>query len=262
MIHIIYRTCAFEESPKDFRPYRGQRTSETGPLPKSDRTEWFDKTRCFLSLFRDLDQDCRLTVVHDGPAGATISNIQHILAEAANPRYQVKLVDVRNNRASLLVCYEVAFEDQESDVFYFVEDDYTHRVGWLPALRALAAHRGEKALGTLYDHLDRYTRDDDVSLGRESLAILGGSYWRTGESTTCTFFVSQSLFRKNYKIFVRYGVQDRELFRALIKRRIRLWQPMPGFSTHNHVDFLAPFVDWEAVNSSVSGLSNPREVLA
>lgn len=252
MIHIIYRTCALEESPKDFRPYRGQRTPESGPLPASDRTDWFDKTKCFLSLYQGLDQDCRLTVIHDGPVGTTITNIQKILAEAKNPRHEVKVVNVRNNRASLLVCYEVALADQESDVFYFVEDDYTHRPGWLNVLKAMAAHRGSQLLGTLYDHLDRYTRDDDVSVGRESLAIVGDSYWRTGESTTCTFFISRALFKKYYKIFVKFGVQDRELFRTLIKRKVRLWQPMPGYSTHNHVDFLAPFVDWAGVNAAVT----------
>jgi len=52
--------------------------------------------------------------------------------------------------------------------------------------------------------------------------------------------------------FTGGALHDRDNFRSLISRGIRLWRPIPGYSTHDRVKRLSPLVDWRTVREALS----------
>ncbi|WP_281776901.1 hypothetical protein [Polynucleobacter sp. KF022] len=158
-----------------------------------------------------------------------------------------------SNEGSLLATYEAA-KEITGDI-YFVEDDYLH----LPAsIKLIALALPSLGLVTGYDHEDRYVRDDDLSFGKEMIIFDKASnrHWRTAESTTCTFAISEAMRPKVEPFARKFMLLDRKLFRKLYKKKIRLWSPVPGLTTH--VDTaLAPGFDWSAFNDQLTKARSP-----
>ena len=181
-----------------------------------------------------------VTFIHDGPEGN--------LLKAIPEHFKVIKVNACSNEGSLIATYEVA-KGISGDI-YFVEDDYLH----LPeSIQLIALALPSLGLLTGYDHEDRYVRDDDLSYGKEFIVFDKASnrHWRTAESTTCTFAISESMRPKVEPFTKKYMLHDRLLFRKLYKKKIRLWSPVPGLITH--VDTaLAPGFDWSAFNTAMS----------
>lgn len=232
-LHIIYRCCELE----------------TGSKPKRDcRPHWFSKEKCLMNLldefkFKQANNLCdvRFSAIHDGPVGP--------LYDILNDYNWINVdkINYSSNEMSLAATLDHAMGIPETDYIYFVEDDYLHKSG---AINALLKGFEFNSLVTLYDHPDRYTRTDDVDYGRTQVFIDNSNncYWRTAESTTCTWAVTQDLFiYRVHKLANRYLLKDRELFRALYKENTKLLSPMSGFSTHCHEPFLSPFVDWSNI---------------
>jgi hypothetical protein len=157
-------------------------------------------------------------------------------------------INACSNEGSLLASYDAA-KSISGDI-YFVEDDYLH----LPeSIKLIALALPSLGLVTGYDHEDRYVRDDDLSFGKEMIAFDKHSnrHWRTAESTTCTFAISEAMRPKIEPYARKFMLLDRKLFRKLYKKKIRLWNPIPGLITH--VDTaLAPGYDWLAFNTKMS----------
>jgi hypothetical protein len=228
MINIVYRLCEAEMAP----PFRSKR------LP------WFSKLNCLKSFLDSVEFSnnyiASVTFIHDGPEGQLIKAIPE--------QFKVIKVNACSNEGSLLATYEAA-KDILGDIYY-VEDDYLH----LPeSIKLIALALPGLGLVTGYDHEDRYVRDDDLSFGKEMIAFDKASnrHWRTAESTTCTFAISEAM-RPKVELYARdFMLQDRKLFRKLYKKKIRLWTPVPGLTTH--VDTaLAPGFDWSAFNDQMT----------
>jgi len=228
MINIVYRLCEAEMAP----PFRSKR------LP------WFSKLNCLRSFLDSVayskDYITSVTFIHDGPEGD--------LLKAIPEDFKIIKVNACSNEGSLLATYEAA-KEIAGDI-YFVEDDYLH----LPeSIKLIALALPELGLLTGYDHEDRYVRDDDLSYGKELIVFDKASnhHWRTAESTTCTFAISESMRSKVEPIAKKFMLHDRKLFRKLYKKKIRLWTPIPTLTTH--VDTaLAPGKDWVAINDALT----------
>lgn len=228
MINIVYRLCEAEMAP----PFRSKR------LP------WFSKLNCLKSFLDSVefskDYIASVTFIHDGPEGQLINAIPE--------QFKIIKVNACSNEGSLVATYESA-KDISGDIYY-VEDDYLH----LPeSIKLIALALPSLGLVTGYDHEDRYVRDDDLSFGKEMITFDKASnrHWRTAESTTCTFAISEAM-RPKVELYARdFMLQDRKLFRKLYKKKIRLWTPVPGLATH--VDTaLAPGFDWSAFNDQMT----------
>ena len=230
-LHIIYRCCELE----------------TGNKPKREcRPHWFDKEKLLLNLleefkFKQANQICdvEFSAIHDGPIGP--------LYDILNGYKFINLdkINRNSNEESLLSSLDFAKGIPDTDYIYFVEDDYLHKPG---SINALFGGFKYNSLITLYDHPDRYTRTDDVDYGRTQLFLDNSNncYWRTGESTTCTWAITQDLYLSHVaKVALKHKLNDRELFRELYRERIKLISPMRGFSTHCHEPFLSPLVEWK-----------------
>ncbi len=144
-----------------------------------------------------------------------------------------------------------------ADFVYFVEDDYLHRSG---AARVLREGLEIADYVTLYDHPDKYFAPDRggnplVRQGGEATRVLltPSSHWKLTNSTTMTFATRVSTLhddRRVWKWFAR-GVHPRDYhaFRYLTRRRLsgrrrRLISPIPAYSTHAELAWLAPLIDW------------------
>jgi hypothetical protein len=102
---------------------------------------------------------------------------------------------------------------------------------------------------TLYDHLDRYTVSDDITKNCESIALTNSCYWRTAESTTCTWACKRETWEEIKDDAKKFNLNDRGFFRHLIQKNIRLWSPIKAYSTHCMSHLLSPLIDWKKVNN-------------
>lgn len=228
MINIVYRLCEVEMAP----PFRAKRLS------------WFSKLNCLQSFLESVefsrDWISSVTFVHDGVEGDLIKAIPE--------NFKIIRINACSNEGSLIATYEAAKEI--SGDIYYVEDDYLH----LPeSIKLIALALPSLGLVTGYDHEDRYVRDDDLTYGKELITFDDASnrHWRTAESTTCTFAISESMRPKVQGIADKFMLFDRKLFRKLYKKGVRLWTPIPGLTTH--VDTaLSPGIDWISFNSKMS----------
>lgn len=161
---------------------------------------------------------------------------------------------------------------KESDIVYFVENDYLHRPGSREAMDE--AFIGMKAdYVSLYDSPEKYNNHYNLNYGTYvnfgqnlfndfTSKIYSGvnCYWRTSNTFTMTFATSALMLKNDYDIF-KYNMhyngdrsrqmheyrsipRDYELFLMIATVRNRnLLTPMPGYCTHG--DILSPHVDWK-----------------
>lgn len=223
-INIIYRGCNLE-SPKD-------------PLRKG-RPEGFDKTDCFYTLHRAIENSNnidKIFIIIDGDKGFLSDYIESL-------GYNITYINVRSNEKSLKYCYDLAHSLDDSNNIYFIEDDYWHVENALDIINEGVENLG---LVTGYDHLDRYVRTDDITLGKEHIVLTENRHWRTAESTTCTWAVSKTIFNKIFILAQQELLNDRRFFRTLISQyNIRLFTPIPSVSTHLMADHISPFFEFK-----------------
>ena len=222
MLNILYRGCSLElESP-----------------PKRDgRPVWFSKLKCFENLHQSIlntKSEVKLVCLMDGDKSQLTDLIESY-------GYELIYIHTGSNKKSLIYQLDYANTVIDGD-FYFVEDDYLH----LPnAINVIISGIKKFGLVTGYDHMDRYTRTDDVCYQKESLYFYDNIHWRTCESTTCTWGIRNDLYKVIYSIAKKFLLEDREFFRYLHNAGIRLHNPIPGVSTHVHFPYLSPGIDWE-----------------
>lgn len=225
-VDIIYRGCG-QESP---------------PLPVRDiRPAWFSKRRCFESVWQMTSRapsEFALHVIWDGPDCELLGYIRQFrMSHDALRRIQ------SGTPYSILEAFDYA-DMLSGDWIYFVEDDYLHAPD---AADVFLEGASRFNLLTLYDHLDRYTRADDITQGKEEIALTPSCHWRTAESTTSTWSCSRSLWNEIRDLAKERGAADRHLFQDLVRRGIRLWTPIPGRSTHCFLGYMSPRVDWSGI---------------
>ena len=223
-IQVIYRCCN-EDKKAAFRP------------------SYFSKLDClenFLDVFKYemfiKNVSINITAVYDGADGSLSERLEYHDIDTHK-------INVNSNEQSLLYSLNLGHSAVYSDIVYFLEDDYLHTN---KAVEQLIEGFSINPDGIVsgYDHPDRYTRTDDVDYGQTNIFLGKDCYWRTGESTTCTWAVRPKIFSEMYNTAVQYKLNDRELFRSLRKSGIKLITPMPGFSTHCHEPFMSKFINW------------------
>ena len=231
-IIAIYKACDKEMKRESF---------------KDERPEWFNKKNCFTSFYNSAQKSpikIDIYVVFDGdPDGDLCKFLKSHDVTFIH-------VDIKSMYKANQYCYQMA-KSMDFDYCYFVEDDYLHLENGISVLVD-----GLKDLGghvfTLYDHPDRYTRNDDITKDMESVFVTKSSHWRTGESTTHTFALSKSTLMNNMDVFNNeaFFTNDRNLYRELyLKKQIRLVSAVPGQSSHVNKYFLSPLTDWEKTNA-------------
>lgn len=223
---VIYRLCEAEVK-KPWKPIR---------------PNWFDKRKCLKSFLKALEYSkdvvSSVTFLHDGPKGELYNLIPN--------NYNIVSVDYCSNEKSLLKTFDIA-DELSGDNIYFMEDDYLHLEDSIIKAKIAVEKLG---LVTLYDHLDRYIRNDDITKGNEYIAFIAETnlHWRTCESTCCSWVSTRELWNEIKDDCRKFALRDRDLFRNFYNKGLRLWSPIPGLTTQID-DKLSPGIDWEAFNA-------------
>ena len=222
MINIIYRFCNLPCSARHNRP------------------DWFSKITCFESIYKNFStKNYNLYCIQDGKDGSLTSFIK----SKKNIKQFIN-INFNSNAASLDFCLNYVNDIKEGD-FYFIEDDFLHRKN---SNQILEEGLKKCNLISLYDHPDRYTTEDDLTKNCESICLTTSSYWRTAESTTCTWACTRDIWNIIKEDAKYFNLQDRSFFRSLIKKNIRLWTPIKAYSTHCMNHLLSPLINWKNIN--------------
>ena len=222
-MNIIYRGCNLENPNETLR---------TG------RPDGFDKTECFYTLHRSISK-CKdisnVYIIIDGDTGYLSDYIEEL-------GYNIIYIDKKSNESSLKYCYDFAYSLEDNNNIYFIEDDYWHLEN---ALNVINEGINTFGLVTGYDHMDRYVQTDDITYGNEFIKLSENYYWRTAESTTCTWAVSKNIYKEVYNIARNELLQDRNFFRRLlVEKYLRLYTPIPAVSTHIYNGVISPFFNF------------------
>jgi hypothetical protein len=213
---------------------------------RASRPSWFNKLICYKSVWDMSHNDpstFSMHVIYDGGNSPLLDYIQSMRVSDGAIYY----VNNESKYDSMTEQWDLA-DKLTGDWIYFVEDDYLHTTD---AARVMMEGANKFDLLTLYDHLDRYTRSDDITTGKETVALSPSCHWRTAESTTSTWACSRKLWNDIREIAKKHGPNDRSFFYDLIANNVRLWTPIPGRSTHCIKGYMSPLVDWDQVAAGV-----------
>ncbi len=153
------------------------------------------------------------------------------------------------NAGSLKLAFETAMTYDDTDIIYFVEDDYLHKKN----SRAVLLEGLEKAnFVSLYDNPDKYLINGPNRLinGGENCKTMltTSSHWRTTNSTTMTFATrvfNVKIYKSNlYSSCATEQPQDFKMWLEILKNT-SLVIPIPGYSTHCHPPWISPLNLWE-----------------
>lgn len=209
------------------------------------RPIWFDYEKCFINLLETIvdSTDVYVHVMMDGDPNT------NFIGKYAD-KVTINRIQAGSDQASFLQTYEYAKELAkhcvDSDLFYFLENDYLHVKGWDIKVRELFSTYSELNYVSLYDHNDKYflpQYDDLVS----KIFTTQTHHWRTTPSTCGTYIVDKKIFLADYDIpFAIPG--DHSKFIHLNQTRGRfVITPIPGLSTHCMDHLLSPTINWEQI---------------
>lgn len=225
-----------------------------------------DKKRClenFLRTFAPAPDE--VVVIADRCQEPTLQMIQDLFAEshgsrsgkgAQLPSEWLVRTDIGHGSGSFRKAAEMAMTLPDSEMVYFLEDDYLH----LPGARQLIVEGLQFVAPyvTLYDHPDKYV---NASQGGNPLIEGGGevtrvlrtplSHWKHSNSTTMTFATTVGVLRKDMPVWNFYTrdpyPDDFRAFLDLNRRGRRVGVSIPGRSTHCDPKWPTPGVDWDKV---------------
>lgn len=206
------------------------------------RPIWFDYEQCFVNLINTIGDDNRvnLFVMMDG-------NVDDNWISKYKSSFQYHEFKGGTDRISFLETYKFANEisktSNETDLFYFLENDYLHVNGWVDKVFELFSMYNGIDYVSLYDHNDKYflpMYDDLVS----KIFTTKSHHWRTTPSTCGTYIVNKKIFLEDYNIpFEMKGDHNKFLHLNEAKGRF-VFTPIPGLSTHCMEGLMAPTIDW------------------
>ncbi|MDX2195270.1 MAG: hypothetical protein NW207_02545 [Cytophagales bacterium] len=152
-----------------------------------------------------------------------------------------------------------------NDNVYFVEDDYLH---WHNANNILLEGLAIADYITLYDHPDKYLPlqkggNPLVKNNGENTKVIitASTHWKHTNSTTMTFACSLQTLKNDWDIWDKYTrgthPHDFKIFTRLTShgsisntifgKSRTLISPLPAYSTHIEMAWLAPLRNWEVM---------------
>ena len=154
------------------------------------------------------------------------------------------------NLSSLLKCFEIAKKDQ-SDLIYFVEDDYLHYehslVDMLDTYERISSQHKDEIIVCPSDYPFNY-------MNNEKTSILIGSqqHWRTITKILCTFMISKRMFQKYTDNFEKNCEKRHDPFEKyineILQKEIAI-SPLKSLAIHltnmNSSYGLSPFINYK-----------------
>jgi len=249
---VIYRAC----------------NSETDGVLRDIRPKFFDKKKCFKSMYDSFSSVADIYVVWDGSKDSElfkyIDNFHWSYGAAVTGGQgirEIMLLGKFGNQGSLLYCYDWynRLKERYKYVFFCEDDNLFLPVAGEVTLCALKTLQQHNSLFTPYDNIHRYSDglQDDITRGMEWIVATKYSHVRTCESTTCTVSMSREVFDKlkdDLEYYCRKGTnapEDRSFYRAILEKGFRLWSALPSYMTHCCNVDLAPYIEWDRVSNDI-----------
>lgn len=170
-------------------------------------------------------------------------------------KYQNNIVHVKvgHGAGTFNLALDEALKLEDSEIVYFLENDYLHRPGSNVVLQE-GFDMGSDYV-SLYDHPDKYIDGANpfVEYGGEITRVMlsNSCHWKLTNSTTMTFAAKVRTLREDESILRDYTNQsypkDFEMFLALREKGRTLVTPIPGYSTHGETSWLSPLTDWNKI---------------
>lgn len=169
---------------------------------------------------------------------------------------QIKKVYEGNGAKTFNIALDIALEETNDTLIYFLENDYLHLYNSLKILEEGFTLGADFV--SLYDHPDKYL---DPSQGGNSYCE-GGSedtrvyltdscHWKITNSTTMTFASKVNTLREVESILRKHTSSshpdDFKMFLELRQNNKLLITPLPGYSTHGETAWLTPLTNWSQI---------------
>lgn len=236
-LHVILRTCFNLEC------FSSRTIPRVDGIKKADLIPKVCK-----SLKRTLDQwgnPYRLTIVDDNSGPYWHEEMLHIF----NGMCELAQTPAQGNGISLKTCYDIG-QKSDSELLYFVEDDYGHypeAIQEMVETYDILKELGVDPIMHPTDYPDRYDQ------GYLSYVVLGASrHWRSIKHTTGTFMLSYQNFMKYLPYFINFadygikpGVTEDNTINQIYKENL-CFSPLPGLAHHiQYEETLNPYQDYK-----------------
>ena len=220
------------------------RISEIGYL--KDKPNYINNKNCFENALQIFNK-ANWYVIAD--------NVSDETKEYLNSKVEtVKYVSVGHGAGTFNLALDVALNLPSSEIVYFLENDYLHKLGADKVLED-GIELGFDYV-TAYDHPDKYLNPfeggNPFCSGRaEDTRVYLGQYchFKLTNSTTMTFASSVKTLKEDEEVLRKWTKDthpyDFQMFMELKQVGRRLASSIPGYSTHGETEFLSPLTDWQ-----------------
>ena len=154
------------------------------------------------------------------------------------------------NLSSLLKCFEIAKREQ-SDLIYFVEDDYLHYdhslVDMLDTYERISSQHKDEIIVCPSDYPFNYMTNE-----KTNILIGSKQHWRIITKMLCTFMISKKMFQKHINNFEKTCEKRHDPFEKylneILQKEIAV-SPIKSLAIHltnvNSSYGLSPFIDYK-----------------
>ena len=206
------------------------------------RPQGFDFEKCFINLLDTIkDTNVELHIVFDG-------NIESNFINKYKDQFITHQIKAGNDQSSFSQTYSLAKDTPigESDLIYFLENDYLHTQGWVNKLIELFSTYKLLHYVSLYDHNDKYflpQYEDLVS----KIFVTENHHWRTTPSTCGSFIITRELLELDYDIHTSVSGDHNKFLQLGEERNRMVITPIPGLSTHCMEGLMSPTINWKNI---------------
>lgn len=190
-------------------------------------------------------------VIADNVSKDTYSMICKYVKES-----QIKKVYEGNGAKTFNIALDIALEETNDTLIYFLENDYLHLYNSLKILEEGFTLGADFV--SLYDHPDKYL---DPSQGGNPYCegraedtrvyLTNSCHWKITNSTTMTFASKVNTLKEVEPILRKHTSSshpdDFKIFLELRQNNKLLVTPLPGCSTHGETAWLTPLTNWSQI---------------
>ena len=183
---------------------------------------------------------------------------KRIILECGIEDKQIHYVSVGHGAGTFNLALDLALEQNDNEVIYFLENDYLHTKNAETIIMEGISLGADYVSG--YDHPDKYIpasrggnpQIEDDGGETTKVYLTKSSHWKITNSTTMTFAAKVSTLKRDEAILRKYTnmghyPQDYKMFLELRENNAILVTSIPGISTHGESMWLSPGIDWESV---------------
>lgn len=224
------------------------RISDTGY--NKVKPDYINNENCLRNATKTLGSEC-FTVIADNISDKTYD----MICKYVNPA-QINKVSIGNGAGTFNLALDKALEETDSQIVYFLENDYLHRKGSKEIL--IEGFNLGASFVSLYDHPDKYMEpkfggNPYCKGGAEDTRVYltESCHWKITNSTTMTFASKVSTLKRTEPILRKHTSgthpNDFHMFIELRQNNELLITSIPGYSTHGESAWLTPLTHWSAV---------------